>query len=303
MDKRQPGFVVVRLLVLVEADMARLARLALDAVRGCGGNVFRGAENVGGLLARIREARVAAGGALEARLVVDEQKLYLDFGDERHILSEIQAVAGDRLDGLAERLRGESESRDPDLLLQQNREASRVRAAQAQALDALEASLLEKRKALAEATLQADTDPLTGLCNRRAYDGRLDEAVAQARSDGRPLALLFLDLDHFKNINDTGGHGAGDLYLQRVGSVLREVVSSPKDSACRTGGDEFALIMAVPLEQALGIAERVIKALDAAVSIGLSLYRQGDSALSLAGRADQALYRAKHAGRGQTMVA
>ena len=303
MDKREPGFVVVRLLILVEADLQRLARLALDAVRACVGNVFRGAENVSAVLTQIREARVKAGGALEVCLIVEEQKLYLDFGDQRHVLSEIQTIAADRLDSLAERLRGESESRDADLLLQQNREAARISAAQAETLNALERSLLEKRQALAEATLQADTDPLTGLCNRRAYDARLDQALGQARSGERPLALLFLDLDHFKDINDTEGHGAGDLYLRRVGAVLQEVISDPNDSACRTGGDEFALIMAVPLEQALGVAERVITALDAAVSIGLTLYRKGDTALALADRADQALYRAKHAGRGQTAVA
>lgn len=299
---RQPGFVVVRLWILVEADLVRLARLALDATRACGGNAFRAAKTVSAVLARMREARVTAGGALEVRLIAEEQQLYLDFGEQRHTLSEIRAMEGDRLTGLAARLRDESESRDAELLWQQNREAARIAAAQAEALEALEKSLLEKRQALAEATLQADTDPLTGLCNRRAYDARLDQAVAKARLGARPLALLFLDLDHFKDINDSEGHGAGDRHLQHVGAVLRAALADPSDSACRTGGDEFAVIMAAPLEQALEVAQGVIKALDAAVSIGLSLYRQGDTVSALAARADQALYRAKDAGRGRVMV-
>lgn len=302
MDNRGPGFVVVRLLILVEADLPRLARLALEGVRACGGNVFTGALNVSAVLARVRDAQVVAGGALEVRLVVKEQTVSLDFGDQSCLLSGIVAVPAEQLEGLALRLRAESESRDPDLLLQQNHEAERLRAAQAQALEALEVSLSEKRRALAEATWQADTDPLTGLCNRRAYDTRLEQAVARAYSGERPLALLFLDLDHFKDINDAEGHGAGDLYLQRVGTVLRGVISDPPDSACRTGGDEFALILAASLDQALGIAQRVISTLESAVSIGLSVYREGDSALGLADRADRALYQAKHAGRGQAVV-
>lgn len=301
-SSRQPGFVVVRLWILVEADLLRLARLALDATRTCGGNAFSAAETVSAVLARMREARVTAGGALEVRLMADEQQLYLDFAEQRHMLSEIRAMERDRLAGLAARLRDESESRDAELLWQQNREAARIAAAQAEALEALEKSLLEKRQALAEATLQADTDPLTGLYNRRAYDARLDQAVAEARSGARPLALLFLDLDHFKDINDSEGHGAGDRHLQRVGAVLQTALADSGDSACRTGGDEFAVIMAAPLGQALEVAQGVIKALDGGVSIGLSLYRQGDTAQTLASRADQALYRAKGAGRGQVMV-
>ncbi len=300
---RAPGFVIVRLWILVEADLLRLARLALDATRACGGNVFRAAENVSAVLARMREARVTAGGALEVRLMAGEQQLHLDFAEQCHVVSEMQAVESDHLTRLAARLRDESESRDAELLWQRNREAARIAAAQAEALEALEKSLLEKRQALAAATLQADTDPLTGLCNRRAYDARLDQAVAQADSSARPLSLLLLDLDHFKDINDSGGHGAGDRHLQHVGAVLRAVVSDPGDSACRTGGDEFALIMAASLGQALEVAQGVIRALDAGVSIGISLYRQGDTAQTLAGRADQALYRAKDAGRGRVMVA
>ena len=300
---REQGLVVVRLWILVEADLLRLARLALDATKACGGNAFRAAENVSAALKGIREARVKLGGALEARLIAEEQRLYLDFGDQRHLLSEIQVTEADHLERLAERLRDESESRDAELLWQKNREAARIAATQAEALDALERSLFEKRQALAEATLQADTDPLTGLYNRRAYDVRLDEGVARARLGERPLALLFLDLDHFKDINDTEGHGAGDLHLQRVGAVLQGILSDPGDSACRTGGDEFALIMALPLERALDVAQGVIKALDAGVSIGLALYRQGDTTTTLADRADRALYRAKDEGRGQVMVA
>lgn len=300
---REQGFVVVRLWILVEADLLRLARLALDATRACGGNAFRAAENVSAALKAMRAARVKLGGALEARLVAEEQRLHLDFGDQHHLLSEIQVTEDGHLEALAERLRDESESRDAELLWQKNREAARIAAAQAEALDALERSLSEKRQALAEATLQADTDPLTGLYNRRAYDARLDEGVTRARLGEHPLALLSLDLDHFKDINDTEGHGAGDLRLRHVGTILRGLVSDPGDSACRTGGDEFALIMALPPERALEVAQAVIKALDAGVSIGLALYRQGDTTATLADRADRALYRAKDAGRGKVMVA
>lgn len=299
---REAHFVILKLPLLVEADFLRFATLALDAARACGGNVFEAALNLSAASASMRQARAEAGGVLEAQLTAWNLVLWLSFGAGRERLCPIAAIDTASLKALSWRLRAASESRNADLLFQQNQAAARSVAAQAKLLESLEQTLQDKRRALAEVTMQAEVDPLTGLYNRRAYDARLALAVERARTGVRTLSLLFLDLDHFKAINDKEGHAAGDKCLQQVGVTLRSLVRSDEDSACRTGGDEFALIIAAPLEKAARVAEGIIKALTT-VSIGVVGYSDGDTPEALAARADSALYRAKAAGRGQLVVA
>ena len=155
----------------------------------------------------------------------------------------------------------------------------------------------------------ADFDPLTGLPNRRLLQDRVDTALNHAHRHGEPLALMFLDLDRFKNINDTLGHHLGDDLLvqvaQRLKSLLRE-----EDTVCRHGGDEFVLLC--PGTDAAGAAQVARKVLalaadhyrvgshDLAVtcSIGIAMYpSDGDSLETLSMSADTAMYRAKQAGR------
>ncbi|OWQ86199.1 hypothetical protein CDN99_20390 [Roseateles aquatilis] len=153
-------------------------------------------------------------------------------------------------------------------------------------------------------------DPLTGLPNRRQFESRLSESLARTRRGGRTLGLMFLDLDHFKQVNDTLGHAAGDVVLKvfadRVRGVIRET-----DQLCRLAGDEFVLILenlAEPREATL-VAQKVVEAvrvplalsgteLRLSTSIGVACHDGGDeSEVALLGRADDALYAAKDAGR------
>ncbi|NDP39914.1 MAG: EAL domain-containing protein [Rhodoferax sp.] len=155
----------------------------------------------------------------------------------------------------------------------------------------------------------ADFDPLTGLPNRRLLQDRIDTALSQAQRHGEALALIFLDLDRFKNVNDSLGHHAGDELLtqvaQRLKSVLRE-----QDTVCRVGGDEFVLLCTST--DAAGAAHVANKLLEIAAqrylveqqelvitfSIGIALYPDdGDSFEKLSMSADTAMYRAKQAGR------
>ena len=161
-------------------------------------------------------------------------------------------------------------------------------------------------------------DPLTGLNNRRYFDARLSEEIGQARRTGRPLACLFLDIDHFKQVNDTHGHGVGDRVLQIVATTLKSQMRL-NDVLARLGGEEFAVLLAdTDQATALDIAERIRLAVahgsrDAlpfpvTISIGCStLADEETSTPDIAGarlldEADRALYQAKQTGRNRVAL-
>ena len=158
---------------------------------------------------------------------------------------------------------------------------------------------------------QAFHDALTGLPNRPQLLERLHEAVRHAKKSRAVFAVLFADLDHFKFINDSLGHHAGDLLLQAVGERLRHCVRET-DTVARHGGDEFVILMAhiSRPDHAARLAEKVIEAasnqgyviegreLSATLSIGISLYPyDGTDAVGLIKNADAAMYHAKEMGR------
>lgn len=148
----------------------------------------------------------------------------------------------------------------------------------------------------------AETDPLTGLLNRRGLDRVLADALTRADAVARPLALALVDLDHFKGVNDSRGHDAGDRVLVEVARAWEDVLRAGSHLA-RVGGDEFALLLP---DTGGADAETLVERLRAAVpgrrtcSAGLAAFHPGDSASLLVGRADAALYDAKRAGRDRT---
>ena len=152
-------------------------------------------------------------------------------------------------------------------------------------------------------------DQLTELHNRRSFEERLQEATARADRDGTPLALLVLDVDGLKRINDKGGHVAGDEALRLAASALLASVRAG-DSACRLGGDEFAVILpGACSEDALAVATRAQAALASAAdgrvsfSGGVAFAVGGSAPHELYRMADRAAYRAKQAGGAQTLAA
>jgi diguanylate cyclase (GGDEF)-like protein len=157
----------------------------------------------------------------------------------------------------------------------------------------------------------AHHDPLTGLPNRAMFEERAREAVARAQRRGETAALLFLDLDHFKDVNDSLGHDAGDILLRAAADRLRGCVRG-EDFVARIGGDEFCVLLqglADPREAA-GVAQKAVEALArpwligerevaCGASVGIACTPQdGVEAAELLRLADAALYRAKEAGRG-----
>jgi diguanylate cyclase (GGDEF)-like protein len=162
---------------------------------------------------------------------------------------------------------------------------------------------------------QARHDVLTGLITRREFERRLDAALARARHDAKWHGLLYLDLDHFKIVNDTCGHAAGDELLRQITGVLRTVIRN-RDSVARLGGDEFAILLDdCPPQPAERIAEDLLAAIGGfnfvwseklfkiGVSIGLVTFRDGDTGLLELMRAcDDACYVAKKKGRNRVQV-
>jgi diguanylate cyclase (GGDEF)-like protein len=156
---------------------------------------------------------------------------------------------------------------------------------------------------------QALTDALTGCVNRRAFDLQLERDLSLATRMSHPVSLIMLDIDHFKTVNDTHGHDAGDTALRFLADLLRAELRGV-DTAARYGGEEFAIILPqADLAGALIVAERLRARLADTVmpvvghitaSFGLATFPQHtDSSKELVTIADRALYEAKHGGRNR----
>ncbi|TML09712.1 MAG: GGDEF domain-containing protein [Actinobacteria bacterium] len=171
---------------------------------------------------------------------------------------------------------------------------------------------IENAKRFREARQLADLDALTGLHNRRYFHETLDREVARAQRYDRTLALVVLDLDDFKAINDRIGHLTGDAVIAESAERVRDVVRSA-DIACRVGGDEFAVILP---ESTLADADQLYQRLQAVVSArpigqagrlsfsaGVAELKPEDDPTGFFERADEALYRAKERGKAQAVVA
>ena len=156
----------------------------------------------------------------------------------------------------------------------------------------------------------AASDGLTGVANRRTFDEALAREVARAERTGEPLSVVLLDVDHFKRINDTHGHQAGDDVLRHVGAALR-AGARQADLPARYGGEEFAVILpGATAEEGLRAAERLRAAMARGAPVAFtasagvaSLPRSATTGADLVAAADQALYAAKAGGRDRTVVA
>lgn len=224
-----------------------------------------------------------------------------DFRDRETLLSDRSDRLADEGEDLKELARRLSVART---------EATTALRHAEQANEALSREIAERRALEHELRRMANTDELTGVLNRRRFVELLEHEVERARRYQRPLAMLMLDVDHFKSVNDRFGHGAGDEALRhfaRVGSDgLRDA-----DMFARLGGEEFAaLLPETPLQRALVVAQRLRRAvavipcrwegtaIKLTVSIGVAILHAVDNpALGILGRADRALYAAKAAGR------
>jgi diguanylate cyclase (GGDEF)-like protein len=160
----------------------------------------------------------------------------------------------------------------------------------------------------------ATTDGLTGINNRRHFTDLARRQLSVAGRNNRPALAMMLDIDHFKKINDTYGHGTGDEVIKTVAAVVAENLRD-HDILGRLGGEEFAVVMPEMIGNPVAAAERLRAAVEAAtspgvagpvsvtVSVGVAEHKPGDTLDTLLARADDALYRAKQGGRNRVQVA
>jgi diguanylate cyclase (GGDEF)-like protein len=274
----------------VSSHILHVLDTALDQSHGVKAEVEAVAEDLGSAndqaKARIAEGATTllAADALQDGLAVEQR---------------VQAVADDLQQVTDNLARGVAEVKAVELALNRSREA----------LAASEAALAASRFAERTATQIAMHDQKTGLPNRTLFDDRLAQAIAGAERHGWLLAVMFLDLDRFKLVNDTHGHGAGDAVLTAVAErLLRN--ARDEDTVCRNGGDEFLYLLINPKgrEAVARIAALVREAIEAPIalgglqlvitpSIGIALYPEhGQSGQTLITHADAAMYRAKQLG-------
>lgn len=242
------------------------------------------------------------------------QRLGKSTGDER----EDDRKMDDRLEGLRGATKGQTleqirrdvlaavESLSQDLRHRQERREREMADISGQ-LSRLKSELTKVRR-------EASLDPLTKLSNRAALDEHLESCLAIHRITGRPTCLLMVDVDHFKRVNDTHGHVAGDLVLRALADCMVKAFPRKTDFVARYGGEEFAVVLSEDdLATGMRLAERLLgsvrdlgvewegQLLRPTVSVGVAGPDEGDALKDWVERADRQLYKAKSEGRDRVM--
>lgn len=221
-------------------------------------------------------------------------------------LDSLKHILENRLEGLLGTMDEHQHKRD-----QREQDMANRLQGLAERVARMEQEAMGYREHLEEQRQKALIDPLTGLPNRAAWSERVDQEVLEWQENGGHLLMAILDLDHFKRINDSYGHQAGDKVLKIVASVLRKRLRS-RDFIARFGGEEFVLLIPqTAMAAGCQLAESLRAAIEACpfhfkgervtitLSIGISAFRSGERSEVVLKRADEALYRAKHLGRNR----
>jgi diguanylate cyclase len=312
----------------IESDnaLARVIERAADLVRERSDRLTRERLEAGALLTQVTKrlddvAAFIASGSGERRATIDDADTL-----NQHVLDEVRELSDEaqRATDLAP-LRAQIAVRMDSISTQvqqfRAREESRFleHSARTENLSRQVAELTRQTRAL-EADLdkerqRARIDALTGVANRASFDERLAEEITRFQRAGTPVAVLYWDIDHFKAINDSFGHSAGDRVLREVARCFAGRLRG-SDFVARTGGEEFVtLLIGTPTSGAMKVADDLRQAVSAlrmhfrgtpvpvTVSCGVTELRAGDTAEAVLDRADSALYKAKDHGRNACIAA
>lgn len=297
----------MRYTVLTEPDIQRANSLIMEAAQALQANNFIVASKLLMLSPRWREQMMAEDDPLEIILQLDTHNLKVRGRNVEEALFVFRhPVDKETISTLHKKLMEQSEQADPELLKKRNEAINAALTAaneRAAAVEELENLLEKKKQELKESIRQAETDSLTGLYNRGAYDIRLSEAVTRSQRQCEPLSLILLDLDYFKQINDNHGHQYGDEYLKKMADIMKHACREGVDYPCRIGGDEFAIITFADLVICKRIGNKILEQMDKRVSIGCAQLLHEETPETLIARSDEALYEAKRQGRGRLITA
>ncbi len=217
----------------------------------------------------------------------------------------IEAISDDAVHNIAESI-----IRETKLLIESTKTLSGKLASTSSEIQLLREELEGIKQA-------AKIDILTGLLNRRGFEEAVEQALKNAAADGYDLCLVMLDIDHFKNINDSYGHIVGDNVLKMVGKLLTENIKG-KDIAARFGGEEFVLVLpGTRIDGAYSLSEQIRMTLckmnwkvkdtgkpigQITISSGISQFENGDTLETLLKKADDRMYKAKKSGKNRTVM-
>ncbi len=259
--------------------------------------------------------------AVMAQISSEMERLLASVAQSASQTGDQAGAFGDQLNGLNQALA----SRDVEQLRPRLTEVMAGTAVMKSSVDALQQKVSvsqdeinKLRGDLDRATSEALLCPMTGILNRRGFEKKIESLLSQQTADGHSHCLVMLDIDHFKQVNDTHGHLVGDRVLQAVGEILRTAMTDANHAAARYGGEEFALLLPqTSLDHSIELAEAVrnrTKALKirnrttqevlltVTISGGVTAMKPDDDAASLISRADAALYAAKKAGRDRVVT-
>ncbi|MBN8487584.1 MAG: diguanylate cyclase [Burkholderiales bacterium] len=242
------------------------------------------------------------------------QHLLAGMADSAQTAGDRTASYGDALERLSQALSTESDRAGDAVsaVMADTRQMREAMQSLQERLAANQREINQLRDEVHRARRDAVVDPLTGLANRRGFDEAMAQCLAIGIDSAAGVWLLALDIDHFKQVNDTWGHGFGDQVLRAVAQLIKTLVP-PESTVARTGGEEFAVLLpASDRHQALALAEQVRQRVSAArikrhdsgetlarvtLSVGLTSRQPGEAVQAFVERADRALYASKQAGR------
>ncbi|MEY4738481.1 MAG: hypothetical protein RL302_2800 [Pseudomonadota bacterium] len=256
------------------------------------------------------------------RISDEMHKMMAGMADSASRTGNQAGLFGTQLQGLTDALTANDAAAMPSLLGQALAGTAQMQSSAQEMEQQFKASQQEierLRGELVRARDEAVMDPLTRVLNRKGFDERMAKMLAQPLDAGRMHCLAMLDIDHFKNVNDTYGHVMGDRVIQAIGEVLRISVTDQKNAIARYGGEEFAILLPnTTLDDGFKITEavrqrtRAMKIKDrrtqemiltVSVSGGVASMQAGDDAQSFIARADAALYHSKQNGRDRVTCA
>jgi len=310
-------FILLSLPFFSEPDKQRFAQFVMKSLEMLHISSFAGASKLPSMLEKMMPEQIGDVQFSNLQLILVEHKLYIGLRDRSKEKTlkvrqdEFFIQLSDRpstqlVEEIIDILRLESEVSDPELLRLHNESIRQeLKIAKKRAADELlqlEKKLEVKRSQLQSSIRAAEIDSLTQIYNRGAYDRRLEEAIKHCQRQGNELSLIMLDLDYFKQVNDTQGHQAGDEILKKMAKYMTQYTRKDVDHVCRMGGDEFAIIFFSGTDIAQQAAHRILESMDGKVSIGIALLRPEDTVEGYIARTDEALYEAKERGRGQVVI-